>query len=57
MLPDGTYATQSSYSQDVNVLKASGSKVVKPPMRALLLDGDFFIGSVLGVTLTKLALR
>jgi len=57
VLPDGTYATQSSYSQDVNVLKASGSKVVKPPMRALLLDGDFFIGSVLGVTLTKLALR
>jgi coatomer subunit beta len=29
----------------------------KPPLRALILGGDFFTGSVLAVTLTKLVLR
>jgi coatomer subunit beta len=29
----------------------------KPPLRALVLSGDFYTGSVLATTLTKLVLR
>jgi len=49
---DGTYATESAYT-------SSTKKVVeeKPPMRQLLLDGDFFLGTTLASTLTKLSLR
>ena len=29
----------------------------RPPLRAYLMKGEFFVGSVIGSTLTKLALR
>jgi len=51
---DGTYATQSAFS----VAQTSKKKEVeRPPLRKYLMAGDFFVGSVLATTLTKLALR
>ena len=29
----------------------------RPPLRTYLMNGDFFVGSAIGSTLTKLALR
>ncbi|KAI9301334.1 adaptin N terminal region-domain-containing protein [Cunninghamella echinulata] len=58
ILPDGTYATESAYtaptlSSRLETVKAG----VKPPLRALILNGDYYLGSVLATTLTKLVLR
>ncbi|CAO3622895.1 unnamed protein product [Cunninghamella blakesleeana] len=59
ILPDGTYATESAYtaptlsSSRLEAIKSG----VKPPLRALLLNGDYYLGSVLSTTLTKLVLR
>ncbi|KAI9250918.1 adaptin N terminal region-domain-containing protein [Phascolomyces articulosus] len=60
ILPDGTYATESSYTaQPSSSAKLDAVKSAsKPPLRALLLvNGDYFLGTVLSTTLTKLALR
>lgn len=54
ILADGSYATETAFSEpltQVRDLKA------KPPIRSLLIEGDYFLGSVLGSTLTKMALR
>ncbi|ESO00164.1 hypothetical protein HELRODRAFT_101151 [Helobdella robusta] len=51
---DGTYASQSAFSANANVVKKEQSR---PPLRQFLSDGDFFIGAALSTTLTKLALR
>ncbi|KAJ1738781.1 coatomer subunit beta [Coemansia sp. RSA 1086] len=56
ILPDGTYATESSLTAktpDASSLKLD----TKPPLRAVLLHSDFFTGTVLASTLTKLVLR
>merc|ERR1719167_2061242 len=53
---DGTYATQSAFSQDGPPGSGKG-KEERPPLRKYLMEGDFFIGAALGGTLTKLALR
>ncbi|KAH7875122.1 adaptin N terminal region-domain-containing protein [Lentinula edodes] len=55
LLADGTYATETAYT-------AAGSSGLRneksrPPLRTLILGGDFFTGTVLAVTLTKLVLR
>ena len=49
---DGTYITQSAL---VSTTKKEDTSV--PPLRGFLLDGEFFIGSVLATTLTKLGLK
>jgi len=49
---DGTYATESAYTTSKKTTKEE-----KPPMRQLLLEGDFFLGTTLAGTLTKLSLR
>ncbi|KAJ4498415.1 coatomer protein [Lentinula lateritia] len=54
LLADGTYATETAYT-------AAGSsglrnEKTRPPL-PLILGGDFFTGTVLAVTLTKLVLR
>lgn len=49
---DGTYATQSAFS-----VAPVSKKVERPPLRQYLMDGDFFIGTTLAATLTKLVLR
>ncbi|KAL5278655.1 COPB1 family protein [Megaselia abdita] len=50
---DGTYATQTAFS----VAAIDTQKDKRPPLRQYLMDGDFFIGASLCVTLTKLTLR
>lgn len=52
VLADGTYATQSSAAA-----KAKPSTEQESNLRALLLAGDFFLGSVICTTLTKLILK
>ncbi|KAL1738136.1 coatomer beta C-terminal region-domain-containing protein, partial [Schizophyllum fasciatum] len=55
VLADGTYATETAYSSaGPSSVQSTKSK---PPLRALILGGDFFTGSVLAVALTKLVLR
>lgn len=59
ILADGTYATESAYTES----SASASRLEavkaakKPPLRSLLLAGDYFLGTVLSTALTKLVLR
>ncbi|KAJ3382672.1 coatomer subunit beta [Lobulomyces angularis] len=55
VLADGTYATETSFS--ANRRGSTKAVSVKPPLRALLLNGDFFLGSVLSTALTKLVSR
>ncbi|PKC13486.1 putative SEC26-coatomer complex beta chain of secretory pathway vesicles [Rhizophagus irregularis] len=59
ILADGTYATETAFSSNSSTLaKLEAIKAaVKPPLRSLLLSGDFYLGSVLASTLTKLVLR
>ena len=58
---DGTYATQSAFTADGGAGKGgskSGSKEPeRPPLRKYLMDGDFFIATAIGTTLSKLALK
>uniref|UniRef100_A0A336M8P6 Coatomer subunit beta n=1 Tax=Culicoides sonorensis TaxID=179676 RepID=A0A336M8P6_CULSO len=49
---DGTYATQSAFSVSVTAKKEQ-----RPPLRQYLMDGDFFIGTTIATTVTKLALK
>lgn len=49
---DGTYATQSAFSVPVAPKKEN-----RPPLRQYLMDGEFFIGTTLAATLTKLVLK
>lgn len=51
---DGTYATQSVF---VAKSATESDNDQRPPLRSYLMKGDFFIGSAIGSTLTKLALR
>ncbi|WFD32371.1 coatomer subunit beta [Malassezia sp. CBS 17886] len=51
---DGTYATESAFTADVDTVPAKASK---PPLRSLILYGDFYTASVLAATLVKLVLR
>ncbi|KAH7886317.1 adaptin N terminal region-domain-containing protein [Phlebopus sp. FC_14] len=55
VLADGTYATESAYTSAP--IHGESSKATKPPLRALILGGDFFTGAVLASALTKLVLR
>lgn len=60
VLADGTYATQSAAVElaavaPVTTLAAAAAAAAN--LRALLLTGDFFLGSVIATTLTKLVLR
>lgn len=53
ILADGTYATQSAFS----VPKITAPQENEGSLRRLLEAGDFFLGSALSTTLTKLVLR
>jgi len=55
VLSDGTYATQTIFSETSNMEAAS--RDAGGGLRRLLQAGDFFLGSVLANTLTKLVLR
>merc|ERR1719447_599992 len=51
---DGTYATQSVF---VSNKDGDADSEKRPPLRSYLMKGDFFIGSAIGSTLTKLGLK
>ncbi|KAK8251713.1 adaptin N terminal region-domain-containing protein [Phyllosticta capitalensis] len=59
VLPDGTYATENALtSQAAEKARLEAVKAAqKPPLRQLILDGDFFLATVLSSTLTKLLMR
>ncbi|EGP91602.1 unnamed protein product [Zymoseptoria tritici ST99CH_1A5] len=59
VLADGTYATESALtSQSSAKAKLDAVKAAqKPPLRQLILDGDYFLATVLSSTLTKLVMR
>lgn len=59
VLADGTYATETALTSEsaaqarLEAVKAAQ----KPPLRQLILDGDYYLGTVLSSTLTKLVMR
>ncbi|KAG2022462.1 coatomer beta subunit [Coprinopsis cinerea AmutBmut pab1-1] len=58
VLADGTYATETAFStSSANARLEAVKAAAKPPLRTLILGGDFFTGSVLSSALTKLVLR
>ncbi|UOH82927.1 hypothetical protein LQV05_005640 [Cryptococcus neoformans] len=58
VLADGTYATETVYTSSASAARLEAVRSAsKPPLRSLILGGDFFTGSVLASTLTKLVLR
>ncbi|KAG1831527.1 coatomer beta C-terminal region-domain-containing protein [Suillus variegatus] len=57
VLADGTYATETAYTSTNSARLEAVKAASKPPLRALILGGDFFTGSVLASALTKLVLR
>jgi len=59
VLADGTYATESAFTSSA-AAKAKLEAVKnsqKPPLRQLVLDGDYYLATVLSSTLTKLVMR
>ncbi|KAH8094620.1 coatomer protein [Cristinia sonorae] len=57
VLADGTYATETAFTSVSNAKLEAVKAAAKPPLRTLLLGGDFFTGAVLCSSLTKLVLR
>ncbi|TFK38623.1 coatomer protein [Crucibulum laeve] len=57
VLADGTYATETAYTSVGAARLEAVKAAAKPPLRTLILGGDFFTGSVLAAALTKLILR
>ena len=61
VLADGTYATESALvslsPHSASGAPAQGAAKKRPPLRQLIMAGDYFLASVLANTLTKLVLR
>ncbi|KAK5073775.1 coatomer subunit beta [Lithohypha guttulata] len=59
VLADGTYATESALtSNSAAKAKLEAVKAAqKPPLRQLILEGDYYLATVLSSTLTKLVMR
>ncbi|KAL2871997.1 coatomer subunit beta [Aspergillus lucknowensis] len=59
VLADGTYATESAFtSQSAAAARLQAVKAAqKPPLRQLILEGDYYLATVLSSTLTKLVMR
>ncbi|KAK8063579.1 adaptor protein [Apiospora saccharicola] len=59
VLADGTYATETALTSSAAVAaKLEAVKAAqKPPLRQLILDGDYYLATVLSATLTKLVMR
>ncbi|KZF26381.1 coatomer subunit beta-like protein [Xylona heveae TC161] len=59
VLADGTYASESALtSESATAARLEAVKAAqKPPLRQLILDGDYFLATVLSSTLTKLVMR
>lgn len=59
VLADGTYATETALtSHSSTAAKLEAVKAAqKPPLRQLILDGDYYLATVLSSTLVKLVIR
>lgn len=59
LLPDGTYATQSAlFSESASEAKLEAIKAKEnPPLRALILEGDYFLATTLANTILKLVIQ
>ncbi|EAS31456.3 coatomer beta subunit [Coccidioides immitis RS] len=59
VLADGTYAQETALtSQSAAAAKLEAIKAArKPPLRQLILDGDYYLATVLSSTLAKLVMR
>lgn len=59
VLADGTYATETALTSDsAAAAKLEAVKAAqKPPLRQLILDGDYYLAAVLSTTLVKLVMR
>ncbi|KAI0834381.1 Coatomer, beta subunit [Hypoxylon sp. FL0890] len=59
VLADGTYATETALtSSSTAAAKLEAVKAAqKPPLRQLILEGDYYLAAVLSATLTKLVMR
>lgn len=59
VLADGTYATETALtSASATAAKLEAVKAAqKPPLRQLILDGDYYLATVLAAALTKLVMR
>ncbi|THH18996.1 hypothetical protein EW146_g2085 [Bondarzewia mesenterica] len=57
VLADGTYATETAFTSKPSARSDVVKSAAKPPLRTLILGGDFFTGAVLSSALTKLVLR
>lgn len=59
VLADGTYATETALtSQSSAAAKLEAVKAAqKPPLRQLILEGDYYLATVLSATLVKLVMR
>jgi len=59
VLADGTYATENALTSQsaVNAKLEAVKAAQKPPLRQLILDGEFYLATVLCSTLTKLVMR
>lgn len=57
VLADGTYATESAVANSALGSRGELTESSKPPLRTLILDGDYYLSTVLSSTLTKLVMR
>jgi coatomer subunit beta len=58
VLADGTYATESALtSQGASQAKLNAARAYRPPLRQLILEGDYYLTSVLASAMTKLVMR
>ncbi|RYO93520.1 hypothetical protein DL764_007969 [Monosporascus ibericus] len=59
VLADGTYATETALtSSSTAAARLEAVKAAqKPPLRQLILDGDYYLATVLSAALTKLVMR
>ena len=57
VLADGTYATESALTSQANAKLEAVKAAQKPPLRQMILDGDYYLATVLSSALTKLVMR
>lgn len=57
VLADGTYATESALTSQAKAKLEAVKAAQKPPLRQLILDGDYYLATVLSTTLAKLVMR
>lgn len=57
VLADGTYATETALTSSTKAKLDAVKAAQKPPLRQLILDGDYYLATVLSTTLAKLVMR